>query len=98
DIGLATEKFEEAYKNGDIAAICDSHVADSRTEEEKADWEVLKTLNESDGRTKIIEYLGFSKDEEPASAAAESEAAETKEEPKETGLAPPQTNGEDGKK
>ncbi|KAL2185112.1 hypothetical protein L209DRAFT_756082 [Thermothelomyces heterothallicus CBS 203.75] len=99
DIGSATEKFEEAYKNGDIAAICDSHVADAKTEEEKADWQVLKTLSESDGRTKIIEYLGFAKDAEPPSAAAaDSEATETKEEPKETGLAPPQTNGEDGKK
>ncbi|KAL2160036.1 hypothetical protein VTH06DRAFT_1691 [Thermothelomyces fergusii] len=100
DIGLATEKFEEAYKNGDIAAICDSHVADAKTEEEKADWQVLKALSESDGRTKIIEYLGFAKDDEPPAAAAEPEAAEaTKEEAKEeTGLAPPQTNGEDEKK
>ncbi|KAK4251692.1 hypothetical protein C7999DRAFT_27769 [Corynascus novoguineensis] len=97
DIGSATEKFEEAYKSGDIAAICDSHVADAKTDEEKADWQVLKTLSESDGRTKIIEYLGFAKDEEPSSGA-ETEAAETKEEPKETGLAPPQPNGEDAKK
>jgi protein transport protein SEC31 len=98
DIGTATEKFEEAFKTGDIAAICDSHVADAKTDEEKADWQVLKTLGESDGRTKILDYLGFAKDDEASSTAEDEEASEPKEEPKATGLAPPQLNGDAKKK
>lgn len=98
DIGSATEKFEEAFKSGDIAAICDAHVADAKTDEEKADWQVLKTLSESDGRTKILDYLGFSKNEEVTSPTEEAEAAEPKEEPKDAGLAPPQANGDDATK
>ncbi|KAK4157453.1 hypothetical protein C8A00DRAFT_29601 [Chaetomidium leptoderma] len=98
DIGSATEKFEEAFKTGDMAAICDSNAADAKTDEEKADWEVLKTLSESDGRTKILEYLGFAKDDDAASATEETEGDELKEEPKEAGLAPPQPNGDDAAK
>ncbi|KAJ4306897.1 protein transport protein S31 [Collariella sp. IMI 366227] len=98
DIGSATEKFEEAYKSGDIAGICDSHVAEAKTEEEKSDWQVLKALGESDGRTNILEYLGFSKEDEAAATEDEAESSELKEEEKETGLAPPQPNGSDGKK
>ncbi|KAK3304246.1 uncharacterized protein B0T15DRAFT_535897 [Chaetomium strumarium] len=104
DIGSATEKFEEAFKNGDIAGICDSHVAEAKTDEEKADWQVLKTLSESDGRTKILEYLGFGKDEGSATEeAGESAKEESKEEPREESneaglLAPPQANSVDAAK
>lgn len=93
DIGAATEKFEEAIKKGDIASICDSHIEAAKTEEEKADWQVLKTLSQDDGRSKIIEYLGFSKDEE----ARESGLTSPKEESAE-GVTSPQTNGEEPKK
>ena len=98
DIGSATEKFEEAFKTGDIAAICEAHIADAKTDEEKADWEVLKTLGESDGRTNILNYLGFAKDDsaddEVTSPTEEAGASE----PKESGLAPPQLNGSDAAK
>ncbi|KAL2021134.1 hypothetical protein VTK56DRAFT_7440 [Thermocarpiscus australiensis] len=98
DIGLATEKFEEALKNGDITGICELHLADAATDEEKSDWQVLKTLSESDGRTKIIEYLGSTKDDDAASATEDTGTSEPNEEPKEAGLAPPQPNGDDAKK
>ncbi|KAK4130847.1 hypothetical protein BT67DRAFT_445171 [Trichocladium antarcticum] len=98
DIGAATEKFEEAFRRGDIAAICDAHLADAKTEEEKSEWQVLKTLSESDGRTSIIEFLGFAKEDDAASSVAETETPEAKEEPKQTGLAPPQPNGDDAAK
>jgi protein transport protein SEC31 len=98
DIGSATEKFEEAFKSGDIASICDAHLADAKTEEEKSEWQVLKTLSESDGRTRIIEYLGFSKDDDSSSVTEEAESPEPKEEPKQAGLAPPQPNGDDAAK
>ncbi|KAM7188027.1 protein transport protein SEC31 [Rhypophila sp. PSN 637] len=80
DIGTATDKFEEAFRSGDIAGICEEHLQNAKTEEEKSEWQVMKTLNESDGRTKIIEHLGFSKDEE--SNGPEEETAEATE-PKE---------------
>lgn len=84
DIGSATEKFEEALSNGDIAGICDSRMASAKTEEEKSEWQVLKTLSESDGRTKILEYLGFSKDDDSSRPAEEAAgASEPKEEAKE---------------
>lgn len=100
DIGLATEKFEEAYKSGDIGAICDSH-AEAKTDEEKADWEVLKALSESDGRSKILDYLGFSKDaeeDEEEEATSPTDSAAAASEPKETGLAPPPANGDKASK
>ncbi|KAK0705219.1 hypothetical protein B0H67DRAFT_593498 [Lasiosphaeris hirsuta] len=85
EIGSATEKFEEAFKSGDIAAICESHLENAKTEEEKAEWKVMKTLIQSDKRTKIVEYLGYSKDdasnliEEPevSSPSSPSESKET---------------------
>ncbi|KAK3943517.1 protein transport protein SEC31 [Diplogelasinospora grovesii] len=78
DLGSATEKFEEAIKSGDIASICETHVANAKTEEEKAEWQVMQTLNQSDGRTKIVEYLGFSK-EDATNEAQETETSESKE-------------------
>ncbi|KAM7208597.1 protein transport protein SEC31 [Naviculisporaceae sp. PSN 640] len=97
DIGSATEKFEEAFKSGDIAGICDERLQNAKTEEEKAEWQVLKTLSESDGRTKIIEHLGFSKEEE--SNGAEEETAEAKEPKEESTLTTTlQPNGDGAKK
>ncbi|KAH8903962.1 WD domain-containing protein [Coniochaeta sp. PMI_546] len=63
DIGAATEKFEEALKNGDIASFCELHSEQAKTEEEKAEWQILQTLSSADGRAKIVEYLGFGKEE-----------------------------------
>jgi protein transport protein SEC31 len=88
DIGSAVEKFEEALKGGNTASICEAHLNEAKTEEEKAEWQVLQTLSSSDGRTKIVEYLGFGKDE-----AAEDETAAATEE-KDTA----QTNGAIGHK
>ncbi|KAL1838325.1 hypothetical protein VTJ49DRAFT_2786 [Mycothermus thermophilus] len=95
DIGSATDKFEEAFRSGDIAAICDERAADAKTEEEKADWQVLKTLSESDGRTKILDYLGFSKSEDEV--LEEQKEEEDEESKKSAGLAPPQANGDAAK-
>ena len=64
DIGAETEKFEEALKTGDIASICESHSEKAQTEEEKAEWQILQTLSSSDGRAKIVEYLGFGKEDD----------------------------------
>lgn len=63
DIGDATAKFEESLTTGDIASICESHEGQAKTEEEKAEWRILQTLSSTDGRSKIVEYLGFGKEE-----------------------------------
>lgn len=78
-----TQKFEEALKSGDVKSICDSHIEQAKTEEEKADWEVLETLLDANPRQKVIERLGFKRDEVEVEAATEEDAtkeAETTEE------------------
>lgn len=55
----AADKFEDAMKAGDLASICESKIAAATTEEEKADWQVIETLNAGKSRKKLREYLGF---------------------------------------
>ncbi|KAK0626091.1 hypothetical protein B0T14DRAFT_509130 [Immersiella caudata] len=93
DIGSATQKFEDALKSGDVASICESHAETAKTEEEKSEWQVMKTLTESDGRTKIVEYLGYSK--EDAEETAEEEEASSPKETEDSSLKP---NGDAPKK
>ncbi|KAK5149229.1 hypothetical protein LTR04_007315 [Oleoguttula sp. CCFEE 6159] len=59
-ISGVTEKFEEAVKGGDLASICESKIQESKTEEEKADWQVIETLIAGNSRMKLVEYLGLS--------------------------------------
>ncbi|KAF2141344.1 uncharacterized protein K452DRAFT_251210 [Aplosporella prunicola CBS 121167] len=70
-IGEATEKFEEALQKGDLASICETKVAEAKTEEEKADWTVIETLISGKARTKLVEYLGFSSAPEAEKAEGE---------------------------
>ena len=44
DVGSATEAFEKALVAGNISSICETHIAQAKTEEEKADWKVIETL------------------------------------------------------
>ncbi|KAL2265397.1 hypothetical protein VTJ83DRAFT_6497 [Remersonia thermophila] len=85
DIGSATDRFEEAFRAGDVASICDERAAEAKTDEDKEDWLVLKTLSESDGRTKILDHLGFSK------AAGDGEASHEDQD-----AAWPDGDGDDG--
>ena len=78
DVGPATEKFEATLKAGDVKSICDSHIESAKTEEEKADWEVLETLLDANPRQKVIERLGFNQDKSDAKSL---EVAESTEEP-----------------
>lgn len=55
----ASEKFEESLKSGNLASICESKIEAATTEEEKADWQVIETLNAGKSRKKLREYLGF---------------------------------------
>lgn len=96
DIGSATEKFDEALKAGDISSICKSHVEQSKTEEDKAAWQILQSLDGADGRAKIVEHLGFGKEE--TVAEAEDETAASTEQKDEGLSAPTQANGMGGHK
>ena len=58
----ASEKFEEALKGGDLASICESKITSASNDEEKADWQVIETLNAGKSRKKLREYLGFTDD------------------------------------
>ncbi|KAK3075354.1 protein transport protein S31 [Teratosphaeriaceae sp. CCFEE 6253] len=58
-IGEAAEEFERKLKGGDLASICESKIEEAKTEEEKADWRVIETLNAGRSRKKLREYMGF---------------------------------------
>lgn len=58
-IGEATIAFEEKLQSGDLNSICESKIDSAKTDEEKADWQVIVTLNTGKSRKKLREYLGF---------------------------------------
>ncbi|KAK4547858.1 hypothetical protein LTR36_010577 [Oleoguttula mirabilis] len=70
-IGEAAQKFEERLKGGNLASICESKIDSATTDEEKADWQVIETLNAGKSRKKLREYMGFS--EEDSDLAKETE-------------------------
>ncbi|XXG97684.1 hypothetical protein Hte_003991 [Hypoxylon texense] len=89
DIGTATEKFEESLKSGDVTAICESHIEQAKTDEEKADWRVLETLLAENPRKQIVDYLGFNEDEakeESTNGVAEEDAEAKEAEPAKSSL------------
>lgn len=79
DVGLATEAFEKALQAGNISSICESHIEQAKSEEEKADWKVIETLVAENPRKKVTEYLGFT--DEAANGDADAEESEKTEEP-----------------
>lgn len=62
-VNTETESFENALKEGNLKKICDQKVENAKTDNEKADWNVLGTLFQKNPRAKLIEYLGFNEDE-----------------------------------
>jgi protein transport protein SEC31 len=58
-IGEATTKFEQQLQSGDIAGICAAKISDASTDEEKADWQVIETLNTGKSRKLLRQHLGF---------------------------------------
>jgi len=94
DITSATEQFESALNSGDIKQICESHLEHAKTEEEKNDWRVMETLVAENPRQQVIEYLGFSKEEEEPNGTAEEETPASDE----GTPAAPKEDGTDGVK
>ena len=62
----STESFEAALKAKDLDSICESRIADATSEEEKADWKVIKTLTSKNQRKDLLEHLGFSSQDDEA--------------------------------
>lgn len=61
-VGEATKKFEEQLSGGDLAGICARKIDEAQTDEEKADWQVIETLNAGKSRKKLRQHLGFGDD------------------------------------
>lgn len=66
-VGEASEKFENVVQMGDFSDFCETKITEARTDEDRADWTVIGTLI-SGSRRKLVEYLGFSKDQLDAEA------------------------------
>ncbi|KAI9697217.1 MAG: protein transport protein S31 [Candelina mexicana] len=65
-LGKVTEAFEKSLQQGDYGSICQTRVAEAKTEEEKADWKVIETLISENPRKKLVDYLGFSEESDEA--------------------------------
>ncbi|KAF2172889.1 hypothetical protein M409DRAFT_62549 [Zasmidium cellare ATCC 36951] len=61
-IGDSTVKFEEKLGSGDLTGICESKIQSAKSDEEKADWQVIETLNAGKSRKKLRQFLGFDDD------------------------------------
>ncbi|KAI5852668.1 hypothetical protein DFP73DRAFT_533578 [Morchella snyderi] len=84
-VNTETESFENALKGGNLEKICDQKVENAKTDQDKADWDVLRTLFKEDTRERLIEYLGFNEDE-IAELKNETEAKETNGEEADGGI------------
>ena len=89
--GSSTEGFEKALQRDDLKNLCESRIAEAKSDEEKADWKVMETLM-SGNRKALLEYLGFSDEtDEAADGIANLKVSENKETSND--LSPPQVNG-----
>jgi protein transport protein SEC31 len=59
NVGALTETFEQAIQSGDLSELCDTRIADANSEDETADWKVIKTLVSSNPREELVKNLGF---------------------------------------
>lgn len=62
EVGKATQKFEKALSEGSLESICETEISEARTDDEKADWKVIRTLILNNPRKELINYLGLSAD------------------------------------
>lgn len=66
EVGKATQKFEKALGEGSLESICETEIAEARTDDEEADWRVIRTLISNNPRKELVDYLGFSTDTDEA--------------------------------
>lgn len=86
-VGQTAQKFEESLKSGDLDSVLSSKLEAAKTDEEKAYWQVIETLNAGSSRKKLREYLGF-QDDTADGLANETEKLSVNGEKK------PETNGD----
>ncbi|KAI9820649.1 MAG: protein transport protein S31 [Pycnora praestabilis] len=65
-VGAATEAFEKSLKEHNFGSICETKISEAKSDEEKADWEVIESLISNNPRKKLVEYLGFSNEVDEA--------------------------------
>lgn len=61
-VGDVSKKFEEQLNGGDLGSICARKIDEAQTDEERADWQVIETLNAGKSRKKLRQHLGFGED------------------------------------
>ena len=66
EIASSTESFELALKAKNLDNICKERVTNATSAEDKADWKVIETLTSDNPRKGLIEYLGFSNQDDEA--------------------------------
>lgn len=76
DVAKATKEFEESLSSNNMVAICDSHIERAKTEDEIADWTVIKTLVSENSRSSVTEYLGFGDNTDAAKDAKEADISD----------------------
>ena len=91
-VGSATDSFESTLQSGDLLSLCESRIANAKSEEEKADWKVIETLVSSSPRKRIVDYLGFNDADEAADGVSGLNLTPAKEDGQQ-----PQVNGTAGK-
>lgn len=92
-VGTATDSFEKALQGGDLKSICESRVSKAKTDEEKADWEVIETLISNNPRKQLVDHLGFSKEVDEATDGMANLGVEKDEKKASSSLGVPQING-----
>ncbi|TQS36689.1 hypothetical protein Golomagni_02853 [Golovinomyces magnicellulatus] len=58
-IESAIREFEESLQSGDLKKICQNHILQATSDEEKANWKVMETLTAEDARKNIVKHLEF---------------------------------------
>ncbi|KAL6717459.1 protein transport protein S31 [Lecanora helva] len=66
EIVASTESFEAGLKENDLNKICESRIANAKNNADKADWKVIKTLTSKNPRGDLVDYLGFSSQDDEA--------------------------------
>ena len=60
EIASSIDSFEQALDAHDLTQICKDRLSEAKTDEQRADWEVIISLTGTNPRTALTEYLGFS--------------------------------------
>ena len=66
DVMSSTQAFETALEKNDISSICEDRISGAKSNAEKADWMVIKTLTSKSPRKDLVDYLGYSDHDEEA--------------------------------